>query len=218
MQTNACIIFRSGIRCDCLMHAQYSWDMVSITFAGTTNYSCSSGTLSGTSCFSKFAATAVACTGSCGYTCTSGDWLGGTTCNHVIGNVVVTPTYSCPVGTLSGDTCTVTSVTNTSSTATCGYGTLNDPRLPGAYCSWGATINPTQRNTYYCNPNPGGTVLTGSGAGSVCYLAPVYSCLAGWTLYGQTTCLQSLSKTYAAISKSQTDELQNLRRGRIINL
>ncbi|WP_431286228.1 RHS repeat-associated core domain-containing protein [Roseateles chitinivorans] len=134
----------------------------------SVSYSCSSGSLSGTTCFS----TSTYGAGVSGYSCNAGDSLGGSTCTHTASNNYgATPIYSCSAGdSLSGTTCTHVA-NGTYPAATIGYTCSAGDSLSGSTCT-------------HAVPNTYGAT-------------PIYTCNAGDSLSGQT-CTHSSGGTYAA--------------------
>lgn len=147
------------------------------TFAASPNYSCPSGTLSGSSCIIATSSSATVA-----YSCPSGQTLSGTSCvNTTIS--AATANYSCSVGTISGSNCVSQSSSAASVRYTCAAGTLQ-----GTNCLLSNNILVPASASYLCT--------TGTLSGTSCVVInsvaaqASYACPSGQTLSG-TLCVAS---------------------------
>jgi len=99
--------------------------------ASISSYTCSSGALSGSSCYSTSTVAA-----NLSYSCAPGQTLSGTTCiASSTSSTAGTPVYGCPAGySLSGSSCTVQGTASMAATASynCPSGTLSGISCAGA--------------------------------------------------------------------------------------
>jgi hypothetical protein len=158
----------------------------------TVNYSCSSGTLSGSQCVSSSSSPATATTN---YSCSSGTLVGASCI--ITSSTPATPStsYSCSSGTLSGSSCITTS--STPATASSGY-SCSSGTLSGSSCITTTTAPATATTSYSCpsggtaNGSTCTTTSTSSYAGTP---TTSYSCSSG-TVNG-STCTTTTTTTSA---------------------
>jgi RHS repeat-associated protein len=144
--------------------------------AQVTSYSCSAGTLSGSSC-----SVTTTNQANVSYSCPAGQSLSGSNCTQT--NTVTqsaTPSYSCPAGySLAGSTCSTT----TTSSAAPVYGCPAGYTLTGTTCGTSTTTTIAATPVYSC---PSGGSLSGSTCTVVTATAgtPTFGCPNGGTLSG----------------------------------
>ena len=165
---------------------------VTAATAATASYSCSTGSLSGSSCVQPpYGATTF-------YTCPAGDALSGTTCTPPATTANIS--YSCPnSGVLSGTTCYGTLGASYSATAT--YSCPNGGTVSGTSCVTPATAATA---SYSCP--------TGALSGTSCVQPPYgattfYTCPAGDALSG-TTCTPDQTEADVTYSCPPGSKLQ----------
>jgi hypothetical protein len=153
----------------------------------TVNYSCSSGTLSGSQCVSSSSSPATA---TASYSCSSGT-LVGSSC-IITSSTPATPStsYSCSSGTLSGASCITTS--STPATASSGY-SCSSGTLSGSSCITTSSSAATPTTTYSCSSGTlsGSSCSTTSSAPASSSQTTNYTCNSG-TLNG-TSCVTTTS-------------------------
>lgn len=149
--------------------------LTTTTVAATPNYSCPSGTLSGSSCVIATSSAARV-----SYSCPSGQTLSGTSCVNTTTSAA-TANYSCSAGTLSGSNCVTQSSTAATIRYTCVAGTLQ-----GTNCLLSNNTLVPASSSYVC--------ATGTLSGTSCVVTTSvaaqasYSCPSGQTLSG-TQCV-----------------------------
>ena len=167
----------------------------SYTVDATPVYSCSKGTLSGTSCVNV--PTTTTTDAKLSYKCTTGT-LNGTKCEYTkTSEKDATKVYSCDAGTLNGTKCDIKNVNGTDPVYTCKYGTLNsntnkcivtttDSKNPIYYCKSGYTLADkkcyiTENASDIVNATPVYDTKT-----DTVYTWSTKTSLIGWTRTGKT--------------------------------